>query len=142
MTCRGRGGSLNDVLLKNPWLLPVAWLASATRGAGLKPGNVRDALGLSSRVSKALLHHAAKRGLAYRASDGSYYLCIDTSRVRIVRKGAYYACVVGSTVIVAKTLKKRVKWFTLPIHMVESGNPDSPKNAYRVAKAREVLGIE
>ncbi|BAA80617.1 hypothetical protein APE_1617 [Aeropyrum pernix K1] len=141
--CGGSPTPIPEVLKHYPWLLPIFWII--TRGVE-EPGEitletVSGRLGVPKRLARTLVHYAVKAGILHR-SGGSYKAyapaCIDVIDVR--RKGRYYAAVVGDTVYVAKTLSRRVRWFTVPREHIGELETLEGKARYRAVVAKKVLG--
>ena len=117
--------AIRETLLRRPWLLPFA--AALMRGAS-KPREVADLLGCSRRLAVTGLY-ALRRT---REAPGDWGFCV-------VRWGGWFAARIGSTLVVAKVARRRVRAFTVPLVLLESGEDLPGRLGYRVRIARLVL---
>ncbi len=120
-----KGVAIRETLLRRPWLLPFA--AALMRGAS-KPREVADLLGCSRRLAATGLY-ALRRT---RDSPEGWSLCV-------VRWGSWFAARIGSTLVVAKVAKRRVKAYTVPLALLGSREDLPGRLGYRVRIARLVL---
>jgi len=126
------------LVLERPWLLPA--VAAVCSGGVGGVGDLAARLGVSRRLASSLFRQLVLTGFV-RASGVTLLGVEGDCDVNVAVRDGYYVAVVGGTVVVARPLKRRVKWFTLPLGLVESGGGEG-KTGYRVRLARRLLGLE
>ncbi|BAN90485.1 hypothetical protein [Aeropyrum camini] len=139
LDCGEGEARIREVLKLYPWLLPVLWLFSQGSSGSeiVTADSASRILGVPKRLARTLLHYAAKAGVAEREVWG--YRAPSQVCIEVRRSGRYYAAVVGSTVYVAKTLARRVRWFTVPIEYLENVEALQGKARFRAVIAKKVL---
>ncbi len=130
--------SAAKLVVEKPWLLPA--VAAICSGGVDGVGGLARALGVPRRLAASLFRQLVASGFV-EASGVTLLSVRGECNVSVAVRNGYYAAVVGGTVVVARPLKRRVKWFTLPLRLVEEGYSGG-KTGYRVSLARRILGFE
>jgi len=128
-------GVASRIALERPWLLPVLW---AVCNGARSVSQVAEMLGVPRRLAASLYWQLSRLG--FIEVEGTTILRVSGKcDLKIRRDLGWYAAVVGGTVVVARPVKRRVRWFTLPVSKL--GEAEG-KLGYRAGIARKILGME
>ena len=131
--------SARRLVMERPWLLPAV-VAICFEGAR-SVGSLATTLSVPRRLASSLFRQLVHAG--FIEASGVSLLRVSGECDIIVRRGyGYYVTVIGDTVIAARPLKRRVKWFTVPLEYVVKGYSGGGKIEFRVSLVRRVLGID
>lgn len=114
---------LEEVLQRKPWLLP--FIVAVSLGYR-RPGEIARVLGVSRRLAASGIY--ALRRL--RLMDVDSVPCV-------VKWGRFYVTRAGAVYVVAKVRQRRVKAYTIPIHVKVEGS--SGRLAYRARIVQKAL---
>ena len=109
-------------------------------------GSVKDLalkFGCSRKTAVSGLYYLSKLGLIRKTPNG-FTRVVDFSDLEVMRCGRWYASIVGSTVIVAKVLNRRIRSYTVPmsiVKMVAEGRDDPRLSRKLISRARRAHGI-
>jgi hypothetical protein len=112
-----------EAVLRKPWLLP--FIAAVLRGAE-RPGEVSELLGCSRKLASTGLYMLRRMSVN-----------VDSVDFCIVRWRRWFAARMGSTIVVSKVGRRRVKAYTVPALLLGEGV--SGKLGYRARIASLVL---
>ncbi len=131
--------SARRLVLEKPWLLPA--VAAICFGDASSVGDLAAALDVPRRLASSLFRQLVNT--SFIEASGVSILRVSGECDIDVRRGyGYYVAVIGDTVIAARPLRRRVKWFTVPFEYVIKGCTSGGKMRFRVSLVRRVLGIE
>jgi len=117
--------SIKELLLRRPWLTPFIFYI--VKGVKDKSEIIKHLDCSSSLVKSALYYLKKETGDLDQFKD-----------VCLVKRGRYYVTKVGTTYIVAKVLRRRVRVYTVPEALL-SQEVVQPKLRHRVRVLRSVL---
>lgn len=128
-------GRSSRIALEKPWLLPALWaVCSGARSVS----QVAEMLGVPRRLAASLYWQLSRLG--FIEIEGTTILRVaGECDLEIHRDLGWYAAVVGGTVVAARPVKRRVRWFTLPVSKIRETRG---KLGYRAGIARKILGLE
>ena len=127
----------NSILAKYMWLIPVVW--SINNGKRSKR-DIAASLGVSRRFVSSALYHMRMTGLI----DENGKLDVSCNSINIKRRGRWFSCIIGGTVIVVHLTRRRAHYYTIPRKTLEkavvNGCQESSKLCNRINKALSILG--
>ena len=131
---------VTSAILKYPWLLPfVAVLLK-------KPSSVREVaneLGCSRRLAVSGLYKLRVLGLIDKNDDGYFYM-IQKPLICILRHNQWFLTIHGTTYIIAKVRRTRIKAYTLPQELVDTKAARDAASAilkHRIDVTRYLLSV-
>lgn len=131
---------VTSIILKYPWLLPfVAVLLK-------KPSSAReiaDELGCSRKLAVSGLYKLRVLGLINKNEEGYFYM-IQKPLLCILRHNQWFLTVHGTTYIIAKVRKTRIKAYTLPQELIDARAAKDVASAilrHRIDVTRYLLSV-